>query len=98
MVKLPFLFGLALIASIPNTVMSDEIQPPPVRIPVEEDIVNEPPHYVHLDPEPIAVIEAWELPFHEAQVLKYLARYRHKNGKEDLEKAKWYLERLIDRI
>lgn len=28
-------------------------------------------------------------------VLKYLWRYKHKNGIEDLKKAKWYLERLI---
>lgn len=28
-------------------------------------------------------------------IIKYVSRYRHKNGKEDLQKAKWYLERLI---
>lgn len=28
-------------------------------------------------------------------VIKYIWRYQHKNGVEDLRKAKWYLERLI---
>ena len=27
--------------------------------------------------------------------MKYVARYRHKNGLEDLKKARWYLDRLI---
>jgi len=27
--------------------------------------------------------------------LKYLSRYKHKNGKEDLEKAKWYIEWVL---
>lgn len=29
-------------------------------------------------------------------VIKYISRYEHKNGLEDLRKAKWYLERLIE--
>lgn len=29
-------------------------------------------------------------------ILKYMSRYRHKNGVEDLQKAKWYLTRLIN--
>jgi hypothetical protein len=28
--------------------------------------------------------------------MKYLWRYRYKNGIEDLNKAKWYLDKLID--
>lgn len=28
---------------------------------------------------------------------KYLARYRYKNGVEDLKKAQWYLDRLIQK-
>lgn len=30
-----------------------------------------------------------------ANALKYIIRWKHKNGVEDLRKAKWYLERLI---
>lgn len=29
-------------------------------------------------------------------VLKYVVRYKQKNGLQDLEKARWYLNRLID--
>lgn len=31
------------------------------------------------------------------QVLKYIWRWPHKNGVEDLQKAKWYLDRLIEK-
>jgi hypothetical protein len=31
-------------------------------------------------------------------IIKYVARYKHKNGVEDLEKARWYLNKLIDSI
>lgn len=33
--------------------------------------------------------------FLAGNVLKYVSRYEKKNGVEDLEKAKWYLDRLI---
>ena len=33
--------------------------------------------------------------FLEGNVVKYVTRYRMKNGLEDLLKAQWYLERLI---
>ena len=59
------------------------------------DPVNRPSHYARLDPEPIAVIEAWGLGYHEGSVVKYLSRWRHKGGLQDLEKAAWFLARLI---
>ncbi|SVD78399.1 uncharacterized protein METZ01_LOCUS431253, partial [marine metagenome] len=31
----------------------------------------------------------------EGNLVKYVTRYKHKNGLEDLLKAKWYLDRLI---
>lgn len=31
-------------------------------------------------------------------ILKYITRYRHKNGAEDLKKAQWYLNRLIKEV
>jgi hypothetical protein len=34
----------------------------------------------------------------QGNILKYLCRYKYKNGVEDLEKAKWYLNRLIKTI
>lgn len=29
-------------------------------------------------------------------VIKYISRYNHKNGIEDIKKAKWYLNKLIE--
>ena len=33
-----------------------------------------------------------------AQVLKYIWRWKWKNGVEDLKKARWYLDKLIGRL
>lgn len=57
-----------------------------------------PEHYTKLNPEPIDVAEAWGL--HKDAylfcVIKYIARYKDKGGKKDLEKALFYLQRRID--
>lgn len=60
------------------------------------DIVNNPDHYTAGGIETIDFIEAKELNFCLANVVKYVARAKHK-GKylEDLKKARWYLEREI---
>ena len=34
----------------------------------------------------------------KGQVIKYITRERHKNGLEDLKKARWYLDRLIKKL
>lgn len=47
--------------------------------------------------QPIDVIDAWGLDFYEGSALKYLARHRKKNGKEDIQKAIHYLELLLER-
>lgn len=69
-----------------------------------EDMVNHPPHYKSESGlEVIDVIEAFteDLNGTEAyyigNILKYICRWKHKNGLEDLEKAQWYLNRLIDK-
>lgn len=46
--------------------------------------------------EPIEYIEANSIPFHEANVIKYISRWKKKNGVEDLKKARWYIDRLIE--
>lgn len=53
-------------------------------------------HYSKYAIEPIQFIEANKLPYHEANVIKYVSRWRDKNGVEDLKKAKWYIDRLIE--
>ena len=53
-------------------------------------------HYSDLAVEPIQFIEANSLGFHEGNIVKYISRWKDKNGVEDLKKAKWYLDRLIE--
>ena len=38
----------------------------------------------------------FDMYFLEGNIIKYVTRYKEKNGIEDLKKAKWYLEKLID--
>lgn len=59
--------------------------------------VNHPKHYNMGKYEVIDIIEDWNLDFNEGNVLKYMLRAKYKqNELEDLEKAQWYLTRLID--
>jgi hypothetical protein len=65
--------------------------------------VNNPQHYGGKENiyEAIKVIEAWELNFHLGNVVKYISRAGKKDKtklKEDLLKAKWYLDRYIDKV
>ena len=63
------------------------------------EAVNNPKHYGgDTTYEAIKVIEAWELNFHLGNVVKYISRAGKKDlskTKEDLLKAKWYLDRYI---
>jgi hypothetical protein len=61
------------------------------------DNVNKPDHYQKGDYEPIKIIQAYDLDFFEGNILKYLLRYKKKNGLEDLQKAQWYLNALVDK-
>lgn len=47
--------------------------------------------------QPVDYINANKLDFLEGNVVKYVTRYKRKNGMEDLLKAKDYLDRLIRR-
>lgn len=64
-----------------------------------DDMVNHPPHYNQYGVECIDALraatgEGFEY-YLQGNVMKYLWRYRYKNGVEDLKKANWYLELLI---
>lgn len=65
------------------------------------DNVNHPQHYTNGGIECIDAIESATdglVGFEAvctAQVIKYIWRWKWKNGAEDLKKAKWYLDRLI---
>ena len=66
------------------------------------DMVNKPPHYNQTGIECIDAIKAQTGDGYEyylqGNIAKYLWRYRYKNGIEDLKKAAFYLERLIEEI
>jgi hypothetical protein len=65
----------------------------------EEDDVNHPSHYTAGPAEVIEIIEA-EFGFegHLSNVIKYVLRANHKGNKtKDLQKAKWYLDRYLEK-
>ena len=68
----------------------------------KEDMVNNPPHYNKSGIETIDAIKAMTDTGYEyylqGNIMKYLWRYRYKNGVEDLKKAQWYLNELIDEL
>lgn len=52
-------------------------------------------HYERIPIQPIEFIEAAAMGYHEGNIVKYVSRWKNKNGVEDLKKARWYLDRLI---
>ena len=64
------------------------------------DMVNHPPHYKSASGlESIDVIEAFALPFHLGNVIKYVLRAGKKGeALPDLQKARWYLDRYIGKL
>lgn len=66
------------------------------------DLVNHPPHYKgETGIECIEAIEAALTPeefrgYIKGNCIKYIWREKNKGGKESLEKANWYLERLLN--
>jgi hypothetical protein len=71
----------------PNAVMS---------MALHTDMVNHPPHYKAGGIETIDFIEAKNLGYNLGNVVKYVSRADLKGNKvEDLQKARWYLDRAI---
>jgi hypothetical protein len=60
------------------------------------DLVNSPPHYRVGGIETIDFIEAKNLNYNLGNAVKYITRADHKDNRvQDLEKARWYIEREI---
>ena len=68
-----------------------------------DDKVNHPSHYTYGDIEVVDFIEQVtkdykpELAFAIGNAIKYISRANRKNGKEDLDKARWYLNRAFEK-
>ena len=66
------------------------------------DMVNNPPHYNQhgiecLDAIRAATGQGYQY-YLQGNIIKYLWRYRYKNGKQDLQKALFYLEKMIEEV
>ena len=46
--------------------------------------------------EPWDVITGWDLGYLDGTALKYIARWKHKNGVQDLQKAVHFLQKAIE--
>ena len=67
--------------------------------PKNNDMVNSPAHYKIGGMETIDFIEAKNLGYHLGNAVKYISRADHKGDRiQDLQKAKWYLDREIKRL
>jgi hypothetical protein len=53
-------------------------------------------HYKHMKIQVTEFVAANDIPFIEGNVIKYVCRHAHKNGKEDVLKAIHYLNLLIE--
>ena len=59
--------------------------------------MKSPNHYLKSGIQPLEYIIANDLSFIEGNIIKYVTRYKHKDGVEDLLKAQEYLRLLIEK-
>jgi len=55
-------------------------------------------HYKDMAIQPVEFILANHLGYCEGNVVKYVCRWQQKNGKQDLEKARHYIDLLLDSL
>jgi hypothetical protein len=71
-------------------------EPEPERIATALDVQVGGDHYKKFPIQPVEFIHANGIPFIEGNIIKYIVRWREKNGIKDLEKVKHYVDLLID--
>ncbi len=82
----------------------EKIEDTDERMNTNKEMINHPSHYTAGKVECIDAIESATTCLQgleavcTANVIKYVWRWKFKNGVEDLEKASWYLNKLIDQI
>ena len=54
-------------------------------------------HYLKMKIQPSEFANKNNLPFAEGNAIKYICRHKYKGGKEDLKKAKHYIEMIEER-
>lgn len=55
-------------------------------------------HYKDMKIQPVTFIVENNIPYLEANVIKYVVRHANKNGKEDIEKAIHYLNMIKETV
>jgi hypothetical protein len=73
--------------------MTGAAEPPP-NSPLATQVGGS--HYKDLKIQPVEYIHANNIPFIEGNVIKYVTRWRAKNGIKDLEKARHFIDLLIE--
>ena len=53
-------------------------------------------HYKDMTIQPVIYIYANKIPFIEGSIIKYVSRWKNKNGIKDLEKARHLIDMLIE--
>lgn len=87
-------------ADINNLLYVDITRNPPATVPVPGanalDVQVAGSHYKDMAIQPVEFVHANGIGYFEGNVIKYVTRWRNKNGIADLEKAKHYIELLIE--
>lgn len=60
--------------------------------------IRQQPHYTQFKIQPVVFIAENNLDFLTGNIIKYVVRQNKKNGVQDLEKAKHYLDMLIQKV
>jgi hypothetical protein len=80
--------------SVLDTINPECVKPEEPKV----DPVNHPVHYKVGGIETIDFIEAKALSYHLGNAVKYITRADHKGNRlQDLQKAKWYIDRAIEK-
>lgn len=74
----------------------DKATLPAEKIDPDANIKN-PKHYSRYVIEPLEFIEQNGIPYSEGNVIKYVCRWRYKDGIRDLKKAREYIDKIIER-
>jgi len=65
----------------------------------EQTQIDHPAHYTQgIECMDYIASQGWGEQYCAANIIKYVTRYAHKNGVQDLRKARWYLDYLIDML
>ena len=84
---------IEIITGKPVTFITGDTQHEPIKKPTDPQVGGN--HYQKYKIPPVEFIMKNNVPYVEGNVIKYVMRFRDKNGLEDLLKARQYLDMLI---